>query len=40
VARSIAAAMPAMSFAAFIDEREALQWLLNPEGAAGFTRER
>jgi hypothetical protein len=32
------AAVPWMSTAAFIDEREALEWLLNPEGAAGFTR--
>lgn len=27
-------AVPWMSTAAFIDEREALEWLLNPEGAA------
>ena len=32
------AAVPWMSTAAFIDEREALEWLLNPEGAAGFSR--
>ena len=32
------AAVPWMSTAAFIDEREALEWLLNPEGAAGFKR--
>lgn len=32
------AAMPGMSVAAFIDEREALEWLLNPGGAAGFSR--
>jgi hypothetical protein len=27
-------AVPWMSIAAFLDEREALEWLLNPEGAA------
>jgi hypothetical protein len=32
------AAVPWMSTAAFIDEREALEWLLNPEGSAGFRR--
>lgn len=32
------AAVPWMSTAAFIDEREAIAWLLNPEGAAGFPR--
>ncbi len=32
------AAVPWMSTAAFIDEREALEWLLNPEGLAGFRR--
>jgi hypothetical protein len=32
------AAVPWMSTAGFIDEREALEWLLNPEGAAGFSR--
>jgi len=32
------AAAPSMSTAAFIDEREAIAWLLNPEGAAGFHR--
>lgn len=32
------AAVPHMSTAAFIDEREAIEWLLNPEGAAGFDR--
>jgi len=32
------AAVPWMSTAAFIDEREALAWLLNPEGSAGFHR--
>lgn len=32
------AAVPWMSTAAFIDEREALAWLLNPEGEAGFRR--
>lgn len=32
------AAVPWMSTAAFIDEREAIDWLLNPEGAAGFRR--
>lgn len=32
------AAVPWMSTAAFIDEREALEWLLNPEGAVGFVR--
>lgn len=31
-------AVPWMSTAAFIDEREALEWLLNPEGSAGFRR--
>jgi hypothetical protein len=31
-------AVPWMSTAAFIDEREALEWLLNPEGSAGFDR--
>lgn len=30
------AAVPWMSTAAFIDEREAIEWLLNPEGSAGF----
>lgn len=29
-------AVPWMSTAAFINEREAIEWLLNPEGAAGF----
>lgn len=29
---------PGMATAAFIDEREALEWLLNPEGWSGFTR--
>ncbi len=32
------AAVPWMSTAAFLDEREAIAWLLNPEGAAGFPR--
>jgi hypothetical protein len=32
------AAVPWMATAAFIDEREALEWLLNPEGSAGFRR--
>lgn len=32
------AAVPWMSTAAFLDEREALEWLLNPEGSAGFRR--
>jgi hypothetical protein len=32
------AAVPTMSTAAFINEREAIEWLLNPEGAAGFGR--
>jgi hypothetical protein len=31
-------AVPWMSTAAFIDEREAIEWLLNPEGSAGFRR--
>jgi hypothetical protein len=31
-------AVPWMSTAAFVSEREALEWLLNPEGAAGFKR--
>lgn len=31
-------AIPWMSTAAFINEREALEWLLNPEGSAGFRR--
>lgn len=31
-------AVPWMSTAAFIDEREALEWLLNPEGSAGSHR--
>jgi hypothetical protein len=30
------AAVPWMSTAAFINETEAIEWLLNPEGAAGF----
>lgn len=30
-------AIPWMSTAAFIDEREAIEWLLNPEGSAGFS---
>ena len=33
------AAVPWMSTAAFVDEREALEWLLNPEGSAGFKRK-
>jgi hypothetical protein len=32
------AAVPWMSTAAFIDEHEALEWLINPEGTAGFKR--
>lgn len=31
-------AIPWMSTAAFIDEHQAIEWLLNPEGAAGFKR--
>jgi hypothetical protein len=31
-------AVPWMPTAAFIDEREAEEWLLNPEGSAGFRR--
>ena len=31
-------AAPWLTSAAFLDEREALEWLLNPEGAAGFKR--
>jgi hypothetical protein len=31
-------AVPWMSTAAFTDEREAREWLLNPEGTAGFSR--
>lgn len=31
-------AAPWLSTAAFLDEREAIAWLLNPEGAAGFKR--
>lgn len=36
VLQQFQAAVPWMTTAAFIDEREALEWLLNPEGAAGF----
>jgi hypothetical protein len=32
------AAVPWMATAGFIDEREAIDWLLNPEGAIGFFR--
>ncbi|HEX6163665.1 MAG TPA: hypothetical protein VFZ31_09885 [Vicinamibacterales bacterium] len=31
-------AVPWMSTAAFVNEREAIEWLLNPEGRAGFSR--
>jgi hypothetical protein len=31
-------AVPWMSTAGFINEREAIEWLLNPEGRAGFGR--
>jgi hypothetical protein len=31
-------AVPWMPTAAFINEREAIEWLLNPEGSAGFRR--
>jgi hypothetical protein len=31
-------AVPWMSAAAFINEHEAIEWLLNPEGRAGFSR--
>ena len=31
-------AVPWMSTAAFINERDAIEWLLNPEGRAGFAR--
>lgn len=33
-------AVPWMSAAAFIDEREAIEWLLNPEGSVGFKQLR